>query len=305
MPPMPASRVGDMHVCPMVTGIVPHVGGPVLPPGGITVLIGGMPAARIGDMCVCVGPPDVIVTGAFTVIVCGMPQARIMDMTAHGGMLILGYPTVIVGDGAGGGGGGGSAGGGAGTASSSAGGAGTGAPAPGASPATGASAAAGAAGAAAAVASTAPANAWPVPDQAVADKLAPAFPKLGNDFEVLGPPTGDYNCIAHTLGVNDEWVNPVTGPKGDELKGMDDMYAKQGYKRLPDKDYSYEPGKEKVVVYATANPDGSIKEVTHGAIQDSSGAWTSKLGASELIRHKTPDALDGSVYGKPVAVYEK
>ena len=127
MPPMPASRVGDMHVCPLVNGIVPHVGGPVLPPGAITVLIGGMPAARIGDMCVCVGPPDVIVTGAFTVIVCGMPQARIMDMTAHGGMLVLGYPTVIVGDGAGGGGGGGgggAAGGGGGAGGGAAGGSG-------------------------------------------------------------------------------------------------------------------------------------------------------------------------------------
>ena len=95
--PMPAARVADMHVCPMVTGVVPHVGGPILPPGGITVLIGGMPAARVGDMAVCVGPPDVIVLGSFTVLTMGMPQARIMDMTAHGGMIVLGMFTVIVG----------------------------------------------------------------------------------------------------------------------------------------------------------------------------------------------------------------
>jgi uncharacterized Zn-binding protein involved in type VI secretion len=95
--PMPAARVGDMHVCPMVTGVVPHVGGPILPPGGITVLIGGMPAARVGDMAVCVGPPDVIALGSFTVLTMGMPQARIMDMTAHGGMIVLGMFTVIVG----------------------------------------------------------------------------------------------------------------------------------------------------------------------------------------------------------------
>ena len=95
--PMPAARVGDMHVCPMVTVLVPHVGGPILPPGGITVLIGGMPAARVGDMAVCVGPPDVIVLGSFTVLTMGMPQARIMDMTAHGGMIVLGMFTVIVG----------------------------------------------------------------------------------------------------------------------------------------------------------------------------------------------------------------
>lgn len=95
--PMPASRVGDMHICPMVTVLVPHVGGPILPPGGITVLIGGMPAARATDMAVCVGPPDVILMGSPTVITMGMMQARIMDPTVHGGMIMLGCFTVIVG----------------------------------------------------------------------------------------------------------------------------------------------------------------------------------------------------------------
>jgi uncharacterized Zn-binding protein involved in type VI secretion len=94
---MPAARVGDMHVCPMVTGVVPHVGGPILPPGAITVLIGGMPAARVTDMATCVGPPDVIVLGSMTVLTCGMPQARILDLTAHGGTIMMGYPTVLVG----------------------------------------------------------------------------------------------------------------------------------------------------------------------------------------------------------------
>jgi uncharacterized Zn-binding protein involved in type VI secretion len=96
-----------MHVCPMVTGIVPHVGGPIVT-GCYTVLTGSMPQARISDMCVCVGPPDVIVVGAFTVIVGGMPAARIGDNTAHGGVIVTGLPTVLIGDsGAGGGGGGG------------------------------------------------------------------------------------------------------------------------------------------------------------------------------------------------------
>ncbi len=94
---MPAARVGDMHVCPMVTVLVPHVGGPILPPGGMTVLIGGMPAARVTDMAVCVGPPDVIALGSFTVLTCGMPQARVMDLTAHGGTIVLGCFTVLVG----------------------------------------------------------------------------------------------------------------------------------------------------------------------------------------------------------------
>lgn len=92
----PAARVGDMHVCPMVTVLVPHVGGPILPPGGIPVLIGGMPAARVTDMAVCVGPPDVIVLGSFTVFIGGLPAARMGDMTAHGGVIAMGYPTVII-----------------------------------------------------------------------------------------------------------------------------------------------------------------------------------------------------------------
>ena len=94
---MPAARAGDMHVCPMVTVLVPHVGGPILPPGCPTVLIGGMPAARVGDMAVCVGPPDVIVLGSFQVLIGGQPAARLGDMTAHGGAIVMGCPTVLIG----------------------------------------------------------------------------------------------------------------------------------------------------------------------------------------------------------------
>jgi uncharacterized Zn-binding protein involved in type VI secretion len=93
----PAARVTDMHVCPMVTVLVPHVGGPILPPGGITTLIGMLPAARVGDMAVCVGPPDVIALGSFTVLIGGQPAARMGDLTAHGGTIVLGLPTVLIG----------------------------------------------------------------------------------------------------------------------------------------------------------------------------------------------------------------
>lgn len=93
----PAARVNDMHVCPMVTVLVPHVGGPILPPGYPMVLIGGMPAARVGDMAVCVGGPDVIALGSFTVLIGGMPAARMGDMTAHGGVIVAGEPTVMIG----------------------------------------------------------------------------------------------------------------------------------------------------------------------------------------------------------------
>lgn len=93
----PAARVTDMHVCPMVTGIVPHVGGPILPPCAITVITVGMPQARVGDMLVCVGPPDIIALGSFTVLVVGQPAARMGDLTAHGGTIVLGAPTVLIG----------------------------------------------------------------------------------------------------------------------------------------------------------------------------------------------------------------
>lgn len=81
----------------MVTGVVPHVGGPILPPGGITVLIGKMPAARLGDMAVCVGPPAPIIKGSATVLISKMPAARMLDNTAHGGMITIGFPMVLIG----------------------------------------------------------------------------------------------------------------------------------------------------------------------------------------------------------------
>ena len=97
---MPAARVSDMHTCPMVTpGVppIPHVGGPIMPPGGVTVLIGGMPAARMGDMATCVGPPANIIKGSATVLISNMPAARLGDSTAHGGAIVAGCPTVLIG----------------------------------------------------------------------------------------------------------------------------------------------------------------------------------------------------------------
>ena len=105
----PAARIGDMHVCPMMTpGVppIPHVGGPITGPGAPTVLIGGMPASVMGDMCVCVGPPDTIILGSTGVLICGKPAARMGDSCAHGGTIVLGCPTVLIGEAGGGGGGG-------------------------------------------------------------------------------------------------------------------------------------------------------------------------------------------------------
>ncbi|MCF6324580.1 MAG: PAAR domain-containing protein [Gammaproteobacteria bacterium] len=93
----PAARITDMHTCPMVTGVVPHVGGPVIGPGVPTVMIGKMPAAVVGDSCVCVGPPDTIAKGSATVMIGGKPAARLGDTTGHGGSVVLGCFTVMIG----------------------------------------------------------------------------------------------------------------------------------------------------------------------------------------------------------------
>lgn len=97
----PAARLTDMHTCPMQTPAapapIPHVGGPIVGPGAPTVLIGGLPAAKLGDSLVCVGPPDSIIKGSATVMINNMPAARMGDTTAHGGSIVLGFPTVMIG----------------------------------------------------------------------------------------------------------------------------------------------------------------------------------------------------------------
>ncbi len=93
----PAARLTDMHTCPMVTGVVPHVGGPIIGPGVPTVLIGSLPAAVVGDNCTCVGPPATIAKGSGTVTIGGKPAARMGDSTAHGGSIVGGLPTVMIG----------------------------------------------------------------------------------------------------------------------------------------------------------------------------------------------------------------
>ena len=96
----PAARLTDTHLCPMVTpGVppVPHVGSMIAGPGCPTVMIGKMPAALVGDMCICVGPPDTIVMGSTTVLIGGMPAAQLGSTTAHGGSILLGEFTVMIG----------------------------------------------------------------------------------------------------------------------------------------------------------------------------------------------------------------
>lgn len=94
----PAARISDMHVCPMMTGLVPHVGGPVAGVCAVNVLTGSLPQARVTDLCICVGPPDPIAMGSPTVLVNGLMAARMGDPTLHGGRLVVGLPTVLIGE---------------------------------------------------------------------------------------------------------------------------------------------------------------------------------------------------------------
>ena len=94
---MPQSRLTDMHTCPMVTGVVPHVGGPITGPCAPTVLVGSLPAARVTDLALCAGGPDTIIKGSMTVLIVSLQAARVMDNTVHGGVIVMGMPTVLTG----------------------------------------------------------------------------------------------------------------------------------------------------------------------------------------------------------------
>ena len=93
---MLAARLGDMHVCPAFTGPVPHVGGPIAL-GFPTVLVGMMPAARVCDVAICVGPPGMVNKGSMKTLIGNMPAGRLGDMSGHGGSIVMGCPTVMIG----------------------------------------------------------------------------------------------------------------------------------------------------------------------------------------------------------------
>ncbi|MCG8653637.1 MAG: PAAR domain-containing protein [Pirellulales bacterium] len=93
----PAARLSDMHICSQVTSDVPHVGGPIVGPGAPTVLVEGLPAACVGDEATCTGPPDALAVGSATVLIGGSPAVRMGDSTEHGGSIIAGAATVMIG----------------------------------------------------------------------------------------------------------------------------------------------------------------------------------------------------------------
>ena len=97
---MPAARLTDKTACPMVTPgtpPVPHVGGPIIGSCSPNVVIGGLPAARVTDKAQCIGPTDTILMGSTGVFINGLQAARISDPTFHGGKIVTGCPTVLIG----------------------------------------------------------------------------------------------------------------------------------------------------------------------------------------------------------------
>jgi hypothetical protein len=125
------------------------------------------------------------------------------------------------------------------------------------------------------------------------------FPRLGGDYEVLGPATKTYNCIAWSIGITNQWVWP-----GARVEDFDRLYGANGYRRITTLDYSRQPGVDKIVLYGKRNPDGTWA-ATHGARQLADGSWSSKLGELPLIRHLDPNDVDGTVYGVPLAVFTR
>jgi hypothetical protein len=131
-----------------------------------------------------------------------------------------------------------------------------------------------------------------------------AFPHLGAEFEVLGPASKTYNCIAWTINVTDHWVWPGRKDQPATVSDFDTLYGQHGYRRVSGLNYQRVAGVEKIVLYGKSKADGTT-EPTHGARQLSDGSWSSKLGQLPLIRHLEPTDLDGSAYGVPVALYTR
>jgi type VI secretion system secreted protein VgrG len=131
------------------------------------------------------------------------------------------------------------------------------------------------------------------------------FPNLGEQYEVLAPRTPRYNCIAWSAGITNRWEWPAPNGRKATVRDFDQFYARFGYRRVRTLDYRVQPGVDKVVLYGHVRRGQPI-EPTHAARQAPNGTWTSKLGKAPLIRHLTPDSVNGAGpngYGRPVAVY--
>ncbi len=151
----------------------------------------------------------------------------------------------------------------------------------------------------------APPRVNPVQDkQAFLTAVGQDFPRLGQNFDIVGPATDKVNGFGDALGLK-SWVNPEAGTADDPLAGMDRLFEQYRYQRIADLDLSVQPGVEKVVLYVTVNPDGTVKDITAAAHQESDGSWTAKIGGMVKIRIADPSQLQGMTYGLPFVVYTR
>jgi hypothetical protein len=128
------------------------------------------------------------------------------------------------------------------------------------------------------------------------------FPRLGHGYEVLAAATDRYNCISWSLGVTDRWLWPARPGLPITFGDFDDLYSRQGYRRLASLSFDKVPGHDKIVLFAKTTPEG-VLQPTHAAKQQDDGSWTSKVGKLPLIRHLQPGDLEGAMYGAPYVVY--
>lgn len=141
-------------------------------------------------------------------------------------------------------------------------------------------------------------------DQAV-QQLRQLFPRLGTNVKVIAPANDRYNAWSYVLGVTDRWLVPEPGTTDNPFAGVDKLLAWGGYRRCNVFDSTVRVGKQKVAVYATVMPDGSIAELKAAALQHADGSWSCKVGTMPLIQFPTLEGLRGLEYGLALVVYER
>jgi hypothetical protein len=141
-------------------------------------------------------------------------------------------------------------------------------------------------------------------DQAV-QQLRQSFPRLGTNWKVIAPASDRYNAWSHVLGIADRWLVPEAGTADNPFAGVDRLLAWGGYRRCATFDTTVRMGKQKVAVYATVTPDGSVAEPRAAALQHADGSWSCKLGKLPVIQVPTLEVLRGPEYGLALVVYER
>jgi type VI secretion system secreted protein VgrG len=148
-------------------------------------------------------------------------------------------------------------------------------------------------------------SAYPSERQGISAGDQGDYPYLGQNYQVLAPSSGGYNCISYSLGLRNVWIAQQMGPPRAPLAWMDHLYAQYGFRRLPTMDVSLDPGVRKVVLYGTTGRHGVVTDILHAEVQDKDGTWSSKLGDGPMIHYPHFNTLSGPSVGHPIAVYAR